>query len=200
MTRALRPRPFVLLALCAVAAVGVAAFTLACTDQTTPPPRCLAQLTSATPTASAGTAVAVNLALVNPDNDSTSSAYIDWSVSGGGTLAASKSTATLVPQLDPYGNPGGVAGTATNTFRTTGPTGSYVVTAAVEPGGACPGASYSITIQVNGQVVDAGADASASDGAGDASLPDVTAPDADGADAGLDAGGDGAAADAALDG
>jgi len=202
MTRASGFRTVLVAAVAASAAAGITTFVGACTDQTTPPSQCLASFTTTAPSTSAGSVVTLDLALENPDAVSTSSVYVDWSATGGGTLGAARSTATLTPQTDPTGRAGGAAGTATTTFRATGPSGQYVITAAVEPGGACPSASYTVTIQVSGQLLDAGPDAAASDAGADAAdagptpeaSADTAAPDAP------DANDDAAAADAPIDG
>lgn len=155
-------------ALVAAAGIGAIAAFVACTDNSTPPPQCLASLTSASAVAAAGQSVAVTLSVANLDDDSSSSLVVIWSATGGGAFDKPSTTTSLLTQTDPYGNPAGVAGSATDTFHVKGPDGDYTLRAAIQAGGGCPPATYETPLRVSGSLPDAGTDAGGADATADA--------------------------------
>jgi hypothetical protein len=180
----------VAMALGGASAVGL----LACRDDTPSPPLCRGSVQADAPAVSAGTPVIMTVTVANLDDDIASTADVSWTVSGGGTLDHPASHVDLAPQNDALGNPIGISGSATNTFLTQGPTGSYTVRATVAPFAGCPAAAYEATVNVSGTAPDAGGN----DAGGDAGANDATADDA-GNDAGADDAGNDAAADALAD-
>ena len=98
MTRVFGLRPLLLPAVAACLGAGMAAIVGACTDQTTPPPQCLASFTTTAPSTSAGSVVTLDLALENPDAVSTSSVYVDW-------IPPGAPAARQEPRRRPFGPP-----------------------------------------------------------------------------------------------